>query len=457
MTIGGYELVARDLARRLHSEGHRVAVASSPLFGDSTSQQEDFEVFRILQCIDHSPEIFRNEDVLQLGLFINLHNIKAMKELVTDWKPDAVACFNLSGLGPFGLLHLFHSLGHHPIWRIGDTPAGAKQSRSEITRFSRIFDTDDVFKDINFVAISLRVMDELSRDIGLRMGPVTLLRGSFLQNPPLDSQWRDSSKELRLIFASRIESHKGTDLLLEAADRVRGRGITNFHIDVFGAGRVARFQQQTYARNLENIVSYQGVLPKSKMLERFGDYDALLFPTWEREPFGNVVVEASSAGCIPIITATIGAAECLVDGVDCIKIRRDPDDLSDAIVGLANQEPTDRNAFRMRVKRNARSTFDGDQNFNRMKTLFETVAKLRRQPSASPDQILVSLAMLTHIWRRNSSQLDEREAQIDSLQTDVRELHTFIRALVGSISWKATAPLRAMEKVFGQFRRISGI
>jgi len=55
MTIGGYELVARDLARRLHSEGHRVAVASSPLFGDSTSQQEDFEVFRILQCIDHSP------------------------------------------------------------------------------------------------------------------------------------------------------------------------------------------------------------------------------------------------------------------------------------------------------------------------------------------------------------------------------------------------------------------
>src|SRR5262249_31898515 len=302
--------------------------------------------------------------------------------------------------------HLFHSLGHHPIWRIGDTPAGAKQSRSEITRFSRIFDTDDVFKDINFVAISLRVMDELSRDIRLRMGPVTLLRGSFLQNPPLDSQWRDSSKELPLIFASRIESHKGTDLLLEAADRVRGRGITNFHIDVFGAGRVARFQQQTYARNLENIVSYRGVLPKSKMLERFGDYDALLFPTWEREPFGNVVVEAASAGCIPIITATIGAAECLVDGVDCIKIRRDADDLADAIVGLANQEPTHRNAFRMRVKRNARSTFDGDQNFNRMKTLFEAVAKLRRQPSASPDQILVSLAMLTHIWRRNSSALD---------------------------------------------------
>ena len=74
--------------------------------------------------------------------------------------------------------------------------------------------------------------------------------------------------------------------MLEAANKVRARGTTNFHIDVFGAGRVAQFQQQIYARNLENIVSYQGVLPKSKMLDRFGDYDALLFPTWERKPSG---------------------------------------------------------------------------------------------------------------------------------------------------------------------------
>src|SRR5689334_14150803 len=80
MTVGGYELVARDLARRLHCDSHRVAVVSSPLFGDSTSPHEAFEIFRVLQCIDHSPEIFRKEDVIQLGLFINLDNVRAMKE-----------------------------------------------------------------------------------------------------------------------------------------------------------------------------------------------------------------------------------------------------------------------------------------------------------------------------------------------------------------------------------------
>jgi glycogen synthase len=462
MIVGGYELDAYDLAHRLHCEGYQVAVASSPVFGDSTRKNEAFDVFRTLQCTDHSPEILRNADLLQLGLFINLHNVAAMEALVTDWAPDVIVCFNLNGLGPFGLLHLFHSLGHHPIWRIGDTLAAAKQCRSEIARFAKVFGTAEVFKNINFTAPASRVLDELSQDVGLTMGPIHLWPGSFRRRQPVDTPWRASSEELRLIFASRIESHKGTDLLLEAAHRVRSRGVTNFHIDVFGAGRVAQFQQNIYARNLEEVVSYQGVLPKSKMLDRFHDYDALLFPTWEREPFGSVVVEAAVAGCIPILTATIGVGEWMADGVDCIKIRRDPQNLADAVVDLAHQEPVRRNAFRARVKRNARAMFESDQGFAKMTELFEAVAKGRSEPATAHDRILTSLAMLAHIWRRHTSQLDERDVkmdslvQIDSLKADVRELHAFINALVGSMSWKVTTPLRVLERVGSRFRKIIG-
>ena len=97
-----------------------------------------------------------------------------------------IVCFNLNGLGTFGLLHLFHSLGHHPIWRLGDTLAAAKQCRSEITRFANLAQ-GDVFQNIDFVANSSRVLDELSRDLGLTMSRVNLFPGSSLpENQPVE-------------------------------------------------------------------------------------------------------------------------------------------------------------------------------------------------------------------------------------------------------------------------------
>jgi glycosyltransferase involved in cell wall biosynthesis len=141
------------------------------------------------------------------------------------------------------------------------------------------------------------------------------------------------------------------------------------------------------------------MLPKPEMLSRLGDYDALLLPTWEREPFGSVAVEAAAAGCIPVLTAGIGAAEWMVDGLDCIKIRRDPEHLAAAIIDLARMEPAERTAFRQRVKRNARLTFDFERWFGKVTDLLEAAAANRSKSRDPPARILMSLALLTHIWR----------------------------------------------------------
>jgi glycosyltransferase involved in cell wall biosynthesis len=187
--------------------------------------------------------------------------------------------------------------------------------------------------------------------------------------------------------------------VLDAAALVQNRGGIDFQIDVFGAGRVSQFMQQAYVQNLETIVQYRGMLPKSEMLKRYRDYDALLFPTEEREPFGCVAAEAAAGGCIPILTADIGAAEWMVDGLDCVKIRRDPMDLAAAIVDLARQEPAQRAAFRERVKRNARITFDFERWFGKMIALLEVAAAGHSLVSTLPEKGALSLGLLAHIWR----------------------------------------------------------
>jgi glycogen synthase len=397
--LGGYELLAYDLSRRLASEGHQVTVASSRSFNGGTNGSEPFEVFRILQCVDLSLRIVNHEDALRLGLFVNLDNIMAMDALVKELAPDVIICFNLAGLGAFGLLHLFHSIGHRTVWYIADTLAGARQSVAEIARFARIFGTGDVFENIIFVAASSRVAAELTMDVGLPIDIKALIPCWFLRSPGPELGCCTSSDSLRLVFASRIDAHKGVEVLLDAAALVQDRGDIDFQIDVFGAGLVAQFMQRAYARNLESIVQYRGMLPKSEMLERYRDYDALAFPTWEREPFGGVAAEAAAAGCIPILTANIGAAEWLVGGLDCIKIRRDAEDLAAAIIDLALLDPSQRMVLRERVKRNARLMFDFERWFAKLSGLLEVAAAGRSQTSAPQMTTLLSLGLLTHIWR----------------------------------------------------------
>src|SRR5580704_4511120 len=88
--IGGYELRARDFARRLCRDGHQVTVASSPIFAARSKDTEPFEVFRTLECVGFSPQIRSAEDRVLLGLFVNLDNAAALEALIGTVNPDAI-------------------------------------------------------------------------------------------------------------------------------------------------------------------------------------------------------------------------------------------------------------------------------------------------------------------------------------------------------------------------------
>jgi glycosyltransferase involved in cell wall biosynthesis len=106
------------------------------------------------------------------------------------------------------------------------------------------------------------------------------------------------------------------------------------------------------------------------MVSLFGNYDALRFPTWRREPFGFTVSEAAGSGCFPIMTAGIGASEWFVDRVDSLKIAGTPSALSHAM--HENYMPQ---STRERIRRNTLETARRYLSFDRWFAALETAVR----------------------------------------------------------------------------------
>jgi glycogen(starch) synthase len=86
-------------------------------------------------------------------------------------------------------------------------------------------------------------------------------------------------------------------------------------------------------------------------------------------------VEAAAAGCVPIVTATSGVAEFLIDGVDCVKIPRTAAALlgamRDVVTGATDLEA---------LGRRGRAVARGPLSFERSIALIERSLERRTRP-----------------------------------------------------------------------------
>jgi glycosyltransferase involved in cell wall biosynthesis len=157
-----------------------------------------------------------------------------------------------------------------------------------------------------------------------------------------------------------VAPHKGINLILDAAATLVARGQTGFRVDVFGAGEVTELLVQIAARGLDRQVRYLGCPDKDELMTQLAGYDALLFPTWPREPFGFVVAEAAAAGCVPVMTAGIGAAEWFLSDVDSLKIGHDAGSLVGAMYKLIMMPSSELRVMRARARTTASRFFGFD-------------------------------------------------------------------------------------------------
>ena len=103
----------------------------------------------------------------------------------------------------------------------------------------------------------------------------------------------------------------------QVSDESRSR---EFYHRCYGPADSVQFLRKIAASNLTDRIFVKGPVSRSVLIGHLSEYDALLFPTHDLEPFGQVAAEAASQGCIPIMTAGIGAAEWFLNEVDCFKI-----------------------------------------------------------------------------------------------------------------------------------------
>ena len=323
--IGGYELACGQLVDALRLRGHDLRVLTAA--PRSTILEDAPHVHRRLVLSDEwnpnasgsHPVVRRSREIA--SRVVNAHNVHVLIGALRGFAPDVVLLSNLVGLGGLGLLGCLRHLGAPWVWHLGDyIPLELCSDRDGLVPglaglFTRLVRG-------RYVAGSRRVVEGCSVG-GLRLeGPVDLVPYWITGERGERRHSYHRKNRLRILSVGRLDSQKGTDLLIEAAALLRDEGVDGFTLDLIGAAAGPEFPLMIRRLGLDSIVTLRGVYPHSAMVKAYAEYDLLAFPTRTREPFGLVALEAAAAGCVPMLTRDCGAAEWLVHGAHCLKVDR---------------------------------------------------------------------------------------------------------------------------------------
>jgi glycosyltransferase involved in cell wall biosynthesis len=129
-------------------------------------------------------------------------------------------------------------------------------------------------------------------------------------------------RPVRVAMAARLETHKGTDVLLNACARLDPR----VHLDIYGDGTLrADLERRAIALSLD--VTFHGAV--SDVRERLLDADVFVLPS-RGENLPITILEAMAAA-LPVVASRVGGiAELVDDGVTGLLV--EPDD-ADALAG----------------------------------------------------------------------------------------------------------------------------
>jgi glycosyltransferase involved in cell wall biosynthesis len=359
--IGGYELLILEIATMLSKKGHDIVVATSPLVNHHEDYKSTgYKVKRVLRHTGHSLDPSDGTENLK-KTYIDMGNIAAIRNLLEEVQPDRIMLGNIDGIGGLGLICYLHECGYNTILYLADNPfQEIKQTNAIWEKFNKLYRADRALQNLPVIALSEGIAQETIHTLSAKLGRVHYMPGTVGVEKLSMNANATRTRTTKFVYSSRVAPHKGIHIVLEAANKLVELGETDFQIDVFGGGNIPDLLQRSHAYGLKKHVRYEGLVERLEMIDRYGDYDGLLFPTWMREPLGLVAIEAAAQGCIPIITAQTGAAEWL-QASDCIKIERTADGLAGGMQRVMYMTQEEKQSIRNQIKKNIGKYFAEDR------------------------------------------------------------------------------------------------
>jgi glycosyltransferase involved in cell wall biosynthesis len=341
--VGGYEIGCSQAVDALRARGHEVLVLTS---APRLPVLHEAHVRRALQLTDvyskyameHSTEVFQRLAESEAH-FVNAFNVYQLTRVLEEFRPEVAYLWHLVGLGGLGLVACLQYLGIPWLWHLMDAVPSTLCSRlgRPVPALTALFG-----KQIRgrYLACSRRLPAEIEAE-GISLADQVELLPNWICGPrspaPTDFFRGDY---LRIVSAGQIGRHKGVDILIEAAGRLRTNGYGNFSVDIYGKVSDAFFGDLIDRLDLNDQVKLQGSRTQAELMALYRDcrYDVFAFPTWEREPFAFGPLEAAAEGCVPVMSRICGNAEWFVDGVHCLKADRTPEAFAEIFARILDGE-----------------------------------------------------------------------------------------------------------------------
>lgn len=349
--IGGYEILCGQAVEGLRQRGHDVVVLTAPPrrpVDDPPYVHRNLYLSRVYD-FDwlgkvHPMSLIHSEVESN---YVSAFNVHVLCKWIHGYQPDVVFPHNLLGLGGLSLIACLKHLSVPWVWNLGDAvPLQLCSQRKLGLPDSESFWGKPIPQLVaeynrqirgNYLLCSTRLAHEIEAG-GLRMnGTVKVLPNWYTAERAAERTRFFKGGKLHMVCAGALGTHKGTDIVIDAAARLRKLGYDDFVIDSYGKVDSPTWQVTIDSLGLRDHVVLKGPRPHAQLMELFRRYDLFLFPTWSREPFGLVPIESASQGCLPIISRCCGVSEWLVDGVHCLKADRTADAFAEVLVKVLNR------------------------------------------------------------------------------------------------------------------------
>lgn len=178
---------------------------------------------------------------------------------------------------------------------------------------------------------------------------------------------------MRVLYVGRLVPEKGSPVLLDAIADLHRRGV-DLDVRLVGSGPLqADLEKKIAEAGLQDVVTMMGPIGQDDLPEQYHWADAFVLPSFQ-EGLPVVLMEAMSTE-LPVITTRIAGISELVDDPTMGRVlpAGRVDQLAEAIAGLAQASPEQRQAMGRAGREAVIREFTSDRSVDGLISLFDTI------------------------------------------------------------------------------------